>query len=378
MHTPSAKAQGRNTPQTGTGVSKKNRNTQNVESGVVEINDQRRLLKMVENSNVIRQSVQRQAIIDGSSYSAQSTQSQETVQCKRLSLPNSESGTITNKVVQLARIQNRKLFDNKNKQEDLPDRAGIKSFDVFASDGTAKTIKVNVKGNGELRWFRYFIKGGQESQNQQGALPEFYFDVHDIPDYLPEWNYEEEAHESTGKIYGEVKIQSFKTPNGDQTVDVKKIDKNKIVVDRKFVIDALFDEGKMTEGYHVEYRQYVKGYFRFMDDPKPHKLYKSVNLDADSYNEDGNGPAAPYGRRNVGGQHDKYNIDNSGVVTYHAEDIPGVSLSKNERCEINLSFIGKLVVVSNDSEDPITDLMEHSWSFRGKVKNKGGGNFDIT
>lgn len=287
-----------------------------------------------------------------------------------------KSDVIQGSIFQLAKIDGAKFVDNKDRSEviTLP---SVFKFDGFDEAGAAKTLKVSVKGTGVVNWYKLYNKGGAESDKIMSAvLPKFYLRQHDVPGYLPKWGYDSTPAESEKDTYGKVKIISFKTPSGAETVDVEIMNKNKIKVDRRFFIDAVIDESGIKAGYRVEYRQYIKGFFKYMGNLNPHTLYKGVPL-SNSYNEDGNGGATPYGRRDIGGG-GVYNTGNPAAITYHAEDKPGMLLSKDENGEIDLSFIGKLVVVTTESDVPIAELVERSWSFKGKVNNRGGGLFNIS
>lgn len=296
------------------------------------------------------------------------------------------------------KIDGGKLWDSKGKIKVLT-QDGVNSFEAYDSNGSLKTISVRLT-KGLYNGYKFLGATEKVAKFIVADLPDFYFDSHDIPGFKPAWNYQDEGNEFSTD-YGTVLVKSFKTPTGDQPIDIRHVGGNKIIIERAFTVEALLDESKMKEGYHVEYRQYIKGFMKFNGDLIKHDLYNGNPLTKDTFYEDGNKDAPPYGRRAGNVTRDvesditkdiykkncevsRYTIpqkdgqNDLASIRYQAIDLPGMPLSADETGEIDLVFQGELVVVKNGEETPVGHaLMSREWRFKGKIKNKKNGNYEV-
>jgi hypothetical protein len=306
------------------------------------------------------------------------TDNNKTIYAPSLQL-KSDILAIQGKVTQLTSVESvsnkKRLKDNKGRVKDFTGMSIV--VNGFNEKGEPMVLKVMYKSNNR-HWFKHYPENGVEPEwDKTGAdLPDFWFRKHDAPKYFPVWDYGKSSATNTSLEYGKAKVKAFMTPNGPEAVDVKISSRNKIIVERLFRVGAKIDESQMTEGYHVEYRQYIKGFFNFGGEDNPHQLYDSKQLERDTFHEDGNRSASPYGRRgsNGGGTYDTSDKAN---IIYKAEDIPGFILNKNETGQLSLTFNGAMVVVKDGDDKPIDVLVEREWSFGGKVKNLGGERWQI-
>jgi hypothetical protein len=127
-----------------------------------------------------------------------------------------------------------------------------------------------------------------------------------------------------------------------------------------------------------EYRQFVRGSFRYKNKKKDHRMNPGVLLDPDELREDGfgvPGPAAAnphYGHRNEpkNNAHDRYsNPGNRGAgCNYNGSDAPGMSnMPAGAAYSFNLTFQGKIIDVCNG-----TDVRTHDWNVNCAGNALGG------
>ncbi len=279
------------------------------------------------------------------------------------------------------------------------------AFDVYDSEAKPKKLKLDLM-KGLLRGYSIANEGEKGVYVKGQELPVFYFRIHDVPGYKPEWKYDSGGISFETRGYGKVNIISFETPTGHQPIDVRVDSGNKIIIERAFTIDAVIDESQLAEGYHIEYRQYIKGGMKYGNTPILHTLYNGNLLSEDDLHEDGNGKATPYGRRNkssvvhnekdgIGAftykeyaKVDSYMIplqsDGKPVSTsihYQAVDFPGFILKmtdegKPEVGSIDVTFEGKLVIVKDGSDEVLMECISRNWSFKGRIKNLGKGKYE--
>jgi hypothetical protein len=149
----------------------------------------------------------------------------------------------------------------------------------------------------------------------------------------------------------------------------------------KFAMNATFSPDQVDhaqDGYHtVEYRQYIKGYFKAGSEYLTHKLSETDTMEKDTWHEDGNSPNgyAPYGHRFNNLARSAYNkyTDNAEGSIFEAEDKPSIPVNKGEKVEMCLDFKGELV--ETDAKSNIVGnnpLESKTWSVKGwGEKGKG-------
>lgn len=161
---------------------------------------------------------------------------------------------------------------------------------------------------------------------------------------------------------------SFNTPYSPQGCHKTKNANGTYHVYYPFSMKADFSSVAPAQCSLCEYRQNVKGYFRYKENATapwitvPQVLYGGVMLSATTYNEDGcNGGKYRYGHRSeIGCDNDTYSPARLTGCQYSADDAPGLNnIPAGYIYDFSLDFQGEIV---DTSVTPPKVVLTNTWS----------------